>query len=341
MLFPLQSELQSVRLVGVSANITSPLTVDVNPDDIIGGARTGAGAYSLPLRDASSRPVLTFGRPNSAAAGFNAGHVTASNLSSAVSAMTGVTRAASGTATDGLTDILFFGADSKITDRVMKNPVLGQKRQQGVIMVGQIAANGIITWGKGDFTSTSGGTGVYNITFRRQIFGQTPIVHLCPSDSGTYLGCKVSNVTAQGFTATFGAIVAGTATASTFNIFVYGYAAEDSYGRARAPLLCTRRKGRLNLFRIESGVLTVGSQLGSLTVGGTGNFTITYRNPYRSLGFGFVGIGSATTIAGQVGTAGTTASAVNILSCNSASGAAATATYTDVLTIGFDDPSDY
>ena len=341
MFFPVMSRLQGVRLIGAKVTTTAGPTfsVDINPDGFVGGSRTGTGAFTLPLRQGSSRLLQMFGTPNIANSAFDGGTIFSPSVASEKASIQGVLSGTTGTATEGSGNLLIASANSRIVDRVKLNPVLGYKRQGGVIFFGDITIGGAsvtINKGSGDFTASRTGTGAVTITFKRQTFGQAPVVLMQAISPDAFFGSRVANVTTTGFDLVL-SNSAGTELDNRCNFIVYGFSAKDTYGGADAPLMSTQRGMRVELYRIVSNALTVGSQLGTVT-GSTGDFSLVFREAFRQKPFVFTGCANATVRGTWQNLPTTTGVQVFGYTYNTT---LSSPTALDVLVIGSDDPSEY
>lgn len=340
MLFPVESRLQNVRLIGtqLTTTVTPSFTSDLNGDEFVAPSRSGVGTFTLPLRQGSSRLLQMFGTPNTSDTNLNVGTVNSTSVAGEKSSVSGSIVGTGGTLRDSTADIIIASATSAVTDRVKKNPVLGCKRQGGVLIFGDITITGgaaTINKGSGDFTATRTGTGAVTIAFKRQIFGQAPVVLVQAITSNGWFGARVLNKTTSGFDL----LLANNSGAANdrLNFIAYGFSAKDSYGGAEAPLMSTQRSMRLELYRIVGGALTLGSQLGTVS-GGTGDYTVTFREPFRQKPFVFTGAANATA-RGCWQNVPTTGS---VQSFNfSYPTTLANSTAQDILVIGSDDPSEY
>jgi hypothetical protein len=342
MLFPVHSRLQNVRLIGakVTTAATPSFAVDLNPDEFVAPTRTGTGAFTLPLRQSSSRILQMFGTPNSPSSSFDGGSIFSPSVASEKASIQGVLSGTSGTATEGSGNLIIASATSSVIDRVKLNPVLGCKRQQGVIFFGDItitAGTVTINKGSGDFTAVRTGSGAATITFKRQVFGQAPIVIAQAISNGAFFGSRVANVTTTGFDVQLSNSVGSPPASDRLNFMVYGFSAKDTYGGAESPLMSTQRGMRLELYRIVGGALTIGSQLGTVS-GGAGDYTVTFREPFRQKPFVFTGAANATVKGMHQNLPTTTA----VQSYNfTYPTTLANSTAQDILVIGSDDPSEY
>lgn len=342
MLFPLLSQQAGFRLIGAKITVaSSAVTKDINGDEFTAATSSGAGLFSLTMRQASSRNIAAFGTIESSSTSFDGGAVTFTHSLTSKSNVAGMLAANSGTATDGTAHILIVASNKTGDAIVNKNPVVGCKRQGGVLMFGAFSSAGAVTWGKGDFTCTNTATGKYTIAFRRQIFGQAPIIIVRPAtDAGIY-GHRIDTVTTTGFNITI-ASAAGSDTSAPFYILVYGFSAKDSYAGADAPLSCTSRKGLMELYQATRGSpITFGSQLATASTG-TGTFTMTRLYPSRRLGFGFGGAthGSAVSFIPQQRQTDS-ASQNTFFTSNHATASLADPAQVEMLVFGFDDPAEY
>lgn len=341
MLFPLMSRLQNVRLIGAQFTTTSDpsFTSNLNGDEFVSPTRNGTGTFTLPLRQASSRLIQLFGTPNSSDSNLNGGVVYSSSVASETSTISGGIVGSSGTARESGADIILACSTSKILDRVKPNPVLGCKRQGGVLLFGDITigvSSVTVNKGAADFTFTRTGTGAVSVAFKRQLFGQAPIVLVQAISNNAFFGSRILNKTTSGFDLVL-ANSNGSANNDRVNFIVYGFSAKDSYGGAESPLHCTQRGMRLELYRIVGGALTIGSQLGTLS-GGGGDYTITFREPFRQKPFVFTGAANATAKGAHQNLPTTTA----VQSFNfTYPSTLANSTAQDILVIGSDDPSEY
>lgn len=338
--FPVMSRLQNVRLIGAQITTTSApsFASNLNGDEFVSPSRTGTGAFTLPLRHGSSRLVQLFGTPNSTDSNLNTGNVYSTSIASEKSTISGAIVGSGGTARESSADIILATSTSAVVDRVKLNPVLCCKRKGGVIFFGDItigAGSVTINKGSGDFTATRTGTGAVTITFKRQFFGQAPVVLFQAISNTGFFGARILNKTTSGF----GLVLAnqGGVVNERLNFIVYGFSAKDSYGGAEAPLMSTQRGMRLELYRIVGGALTVGAQLGTLA-GGTGDYTVTFREPFRQKPFVFTGAANATAVGCMQNLPTTTA----VQSYNfTYPSTLANSTAQDILVIGSDDPSEY
>jgi hypothetical protein len=280
-----------------------------------------------------------FGTPNSENADYDGGFISSTSIASQTSTISGILVGTNGTATDGTGNILIASSNSRVTDRVKLNPVLGCKRQGGVIFFGDVtigASTVTINKGSGDFTATRTGTGQVTITFKRQLFGQAPIVLLQAISPDAFFGSRVFNVTTSGFQLVL-SNGAGTELNNRCNFIVYGFSAKDTYGGAEAPLMSTQRGMRLELYRIVSNALTVGAQLATLNTG-AGQYVVNFREPFRQKPFVFTGAANATAKGAMNDLPTTTA----VQSFNfTYPSTLANSTAQDILVIGSDDISEY
>jgi hypothetical protein len=132
MLFPVMSRLQNVRLIGakITTASTPSFTTNINPDEFVAPSRTGTGTFTLPLRHGSSRLLQMFGTPDSENSPQDGGFVSSTSIASQTSTISGLITGTNGTATDSSAQILIAASNSRVTDRVKLNPVLGCKRQE-------------------------------------------------------------------------------------------------------------------------------------------------------------------------------------------------------------------
>jgi len=341
MLFPLMSEQQSVRLIGTTVTTTAApaITVDRNADDFITPVRTGTGAFTLTLRNASARNIQAFGTPNTTSSALDGAGVRWTHSLTEKQTIAGVMGRV-GTPADSTCNILVASSLSRQIDRVKLNPVLGNKRQGGVIMLGDITvgvSDVTTNFGRSDFICTRTGTGAVSVAFRNQLFGQPPIVLMNAVSNNAFYGARVANVTTSGFDLIL-ANSAGTALNDRLNFLVYGFSAKDSYGSAEAEISCTQRGGRLALLRTVSGGMgDIGAQLTSL-VATTGDDILTLRTQFRRRPFVFTSAINATSMLSAPFIP--SATQIEVFAFN-ATPVLAEPTATDVLVIGFDDPSEY
>lgn len=350
MLYPLMSEQAGVRLIGMDATIVSPsITINRGEDDFaLPFTYGGGGVLGGSLKQASSRVIQCFGTCKTSSTNFNGGSFSFYHAATSKLAINAFTALANGNNSDAGVNMIVATSTKNSTDRVLLNPVLGTKRQGGVVMVGTITGSGEVVVGKGDFSAQRESLGIYNITFKRKIFGAAPYVIVTPSTDAVTVGCRIDNLTASGVTVAIAFATSSNLVDRPFNIMVLGYSALDEYGGAFAPLSCTQRNARLALFRVESNALTIGSQIGTLSATSTGVKTITYRRPFRRLGVSFVAPrnNSPTAYVCQaryeesIGLIDTAAKMTAIVSAHTG-GALADPSSIDIMVVGFDDPSEY
>ena len=344
MLFPVQSRLQGVRLIGFKATTaaTPSITININPDEFVSPTRgASAGLFTLPLRRAGSRTLQLFGCPAGSSTGLNGGSVMSTSIAGETSTISGILSGTNGTATDGEFNGIIASSNSKIGDRSAFGQVFGCKRQQCVIQCGDItigASTATVNKGVGDFTVVRTGAGAATVTFRRQIFGSTPIVVAQQITSNGFYAVRVFNESTTGFQVQFNDY-SGSTINERFNFIVYGFAAKDSYGAASGPLLSTQRGMRLELYRVTASALTIGSQFATTTgSNGNGDWTVNFRDPFRQKPFCFTGAANATA-KGVAQNLPTTALA-QTYNWNYPN-TLANSTGQDILIIGADDPSEY
>lgn len=339
MLFELKSEQSRIRIVGVGGLVQNPGgSISVNEDDVqnvVDGA-----SLSFDLKDPSKfDPILAVGTVISSSSNFNSGTLALVSSSSNKKTVVVIPR---NSASNGETffDALNLCVDTTVTSRVLKNVVRGQKRQGGTIAVGRIASDGTVTRGKGDFTCSKTATGTYEIGFRRKNFGRVPLVLVqTRAESSTINGARVAAKTINGCTVYTATANTNTSVDSEFDILLYGFQAMDDYGRARAVMNCTKRKGRLEIHRIANTTHSFGSSVASLVAGGNGAYDLTHRNPFRYAPHVFTMCVSNRIASVQPTTS--TGAITSIRTYQHSTGGAVDSPELNALVIGFDDPSEY
>ena len=141
------------------------------------------------------------------------------------------------------------------------------------------------TVGVGGIKLTSSGTGIGNAVMNRT-FGRNAIVVASPSSADIDGGGTVSGTipSASSFTLTTAAHNGGAADDGTAYAMVLGYDARDATRGTPTNGILTSRIGGTRLegfvFDGATSTITVGAKNATLTKNGTGDFTLTFRNPF-------------------------------------------------------------
>ena len=242
----------------------------------------------------------------------------------------------SGTSVDATGDVLALGYDSSVTTLCMNQRVESTKIRARCIWGKITGTTGAVSIGTGDFTCIRTGTGAYTVNFR-ETFCRTPIVLLTGiAAAGTVRAPIIGTKTATSVTVTI-ANQAGTASDGDFYISVWGQASRDEQGGRFRYLRNSQRKPRMLGARVTVAgpTLTVGSEDFTLVKNGTGDFTLTYRTPFRRECAVF---GGSRSNRFQVISSSSTAININTLAAGAGS---ADPTSFDVIVIGSNDPSEY
>lgn len=187
------------------------------------------------------------------------------------------------TATNGRAHGLILQWRSSITDVVTPQLVLGSGGSAMRLSGARVGSDGVLAFGKSDFTSAKTATGAYTITFKRE-FSSVPYVFATPATATRFV--NIVAVTASQVTLTTWDGTPAAADAA-FHLYVYGGQGRDEIGRFPKPVMNSQRKPRILGFRIDysGGVPSYGlggsDAVGVPTDNGTGDFTITFKTPFR------------------------------------------------------------
>lgn len=338
MLWPLKSEVHGVRLVGANFDPATSAAAVLGGDDFSDESKLGGGVLSANTVEASVLPYFFIGNSRSTAGGVY--------CNGALDALTAInywqSHTDAGSNSDIIHSILVLQRMKDVTDTnaLPLSTVKGQKRGQQVCLFGAVSSAGAVSIGNGDFTTTKASTGVYTAVFRRGLWGQVPIVIARGIGSTAVHVAAVATTSGIAF---YCLDRTGAATDSAFNFIVYGSSAKDSYGGQFADVQTSQRKSRLLMFRIlpASATLAVGNQSGTVVVNGVGDYTITFRRPFRRSP---VVLAASKRAAGGVrmAQANTLSSTTTQILHKDMTGAASDSfDALEVLVFGFDDPSGY
>lgn len=315
---------------------TPSCTVNIGYGSLTATRSGTAGAGTITPRCPFTRGGMLFMGQASTTGGYATYNTTtASNSAFAYSML-----ANGGVATDGAGDGFLFGWDSSDINYTSKQDLLCTFNYPKMIYGKITGSSGAVAIGKGDFTCTRTGTGVYAIKFSVS-FGTTPVVLATGIAAATASTGKVTNKTAYGCTITMGTQAA--AADQDFYILVVGQRSTSDAGRIRSVIATTQRKTRIIAATITntSGAwaLTTGAQDVSSTITdtGAGDFSITLLEPFKREP---IVIATTTTQRAQCGVAATT-SVVRIQTRAAGGGATDTDGITNVFVIGSDDICEY
>lgn len=245
-----------------------------------------------------------------------------------------------GAATDGTGEGFLFGWGSSDPDRTSPQDVRSSRTYQKLIWGKITGSSGAVAIGKGDFSCTRTGTGVYVIKYS-VCFGSTPIVITTGIATAAASTGRVTLQTASGCTVTMGTQAA--AADQDFYILVLGQRSTSDSAKNLAPIATTQRKTRIVAATLTNTGGTWSWTTGqndfnsSITDTGAGDFSIVLNEPFKREP---IVIATTTTQRAQCGAAATT-STIRIQT--RAAGGAATDTngITNVFIIGSDDVTEY
>lgn len=315
---------------------TPSCTVNIGYGSLTAVRGGTAGAGTITPRTPFTRGGMLFMGQTSTTGGYATYNTTTGSSSSFAYSML----ANGGVATDGAGDGFLFGWDSSDVSYSAKQDLLCTFNYPKMIWGKITGATGAVAIGKGDFTCTRTGTGIYSIRFS-VCFGMIPVVIATGIAAAAASTAKVTDKTAYGCTITMATQAA--AADQDFYIVAIGQRSRSDAGRIRAVMATTQRKTRIVAATITNTggtwSLTNGSYDVSSTITdtGAGDFSITLLEPFKREP---IVIATTTTQRAQCGAAATT-SVVRIQT--RAAGGATTDTngITNVFIIGSDDVCEY
>ncbi len=268
------------RLLGFSATTTAgpSAVLDVGSMDAT-VSRAGAGQPTITPRLQFSRRMVVAGAPeNAVGTGSYLGLASLATSSSAAAQFLN----SAGSGTDGSGDVLAWGWDSSDVDVTGLQEVKGAIQTPRVIAARIDGANATVLQGKKDVSVARSATGVYTVTFNAS-FGRNPTIALM-GEGGSYRALTWSSKT-PGSVIVRAYNVSGVAADATFHIVAYGQVGRDEFGKMSNPIMSN--------YILEPTAFSVNTAGTSLYVGGadasgvvkngTGDFTITFKNPYGKI----------------------------------------------------------
>lgn len=231
MLRPIRSTQSSPRMIISSFTGAAGGATLLNGDNAYSVARSTQGVYAVTFR----RP-FTVGCAvacNSANAGYSVSCTSNSNTGFTL------TNYNETTATDGVVHFMALGFDSIHKEIVPAQTIVSALPKPRFFPV-QVNTSGAITVGAYDASVASGGTGVYNLTFKKA-FGRVPVVVANATTAG--YNCAITACTRTGCAIT----VSDTAQTPTGSIGFIAFIAgtdglEPGDGVSRIPLACSQLK---------------------------------------------------------------------------------------------------
>lgn len=294
----------------------------------------GSGDVSLTLGDPFARAPLLFSTPYDT----SAGSISGAGATPTATEVRPASQNSAGTGVDSTTNFLAFGWDypeeqSHEGHSFSVKSSLIDHRLISTIVDG---ANGECLTNFAQISGVKTDTGEYTFTFDRA-FGQAPYVF------ATALGaaCAVVNVNASapGEVSVLVSDEDGSPVDQSFSLFVFGQDSRDSSGKNRRIIKCTQRLARLETFRISvtggTPSLSIGSERGSVSDEGTGEYKITFTKPFAR--------SPEVLCSSQVGRIVTTeqdSQELEVYAFTNA-GSAVDPTSVDILVMGYDDAINY
>lgn len=190
-----------------------------------------------------------------------------------------------GTAAAGTLHALHAGWDSLFTGYNLLHPYDIKTSQSGSRLMGFVFDDGgaALTEGKYRGAYTTGGTGVYNITFTNPYASDNVIVLATAMHASACRAINIESVSAESIQlSTWTA--AGSASGTAFHCLVLGWNHQGiSWGR-RSILQSPQPKARLHALNIVTSggtpSINLGTGVATITDTGTGRYTLTWRKPF-------------------------------------------------------------
>lgn len=268
------------RVVGIGLDTTTP-TVSFGGANLTGVSKTGTGDVTATFRTNYADTPVCVGCVGSGIP--DGGYLTLFPSPTTSSVRFRLLNSGAG-AGDSTGDVICFGRDSansELTDPQIVKCATDRCVLLGITVDGTGTAS--ITTGKGDATLVDNGTGDYTLTFT-PAFGRTPIIAATVQNAATSM-IKVASKSASSVnikTFTDAAVAAD----RIFHVLVLGTLSKEETGRVYAPLNGTQRLQRVIAVKVDySGgvpsISTNATDISSVTDNGTGDFTLTFANPFR------------------------------------------------------------
>jgi hypothetical protein len=315
---------------------TPSCTVNIGYGSITATRSGTAGAGTITPRTPFARGGMLFMGQTSTTGGYATYNTTTASSSAFAYSML----AAGGAATDGAGDGFLLGWGSSDVNLTAKQDVVCTFNYPKMIYGKVTGATGAVAIGRGDFTCTRTGTGVYNVGYA-VCFGTTPVVIVTGIAGAAASTGKVTAKTASGCTVTMATQAA--VADQDFYIVVIGQRSRSDAGRLRSVITTTQRKTRIVAATITNTGGTWSWTNGlpdfssTITDTGAGDFSLTLSKPFAREP---IVIATTTTQRAQCGAA----AATNLVRIQTrAAGGAATDTngITNVFIIGSDDLTEY
>lgn len=274
------------RIVPLQITTTaSGVTVGSGYGDIR-ATRTGVGQVTLTQKTPFSRNgtlILTQGTTTGGSAEFV-------STSGATSSFQIKLVDNGGTVNEGVAEGFYFGWDSSDLSLCLPQEVKSVNSDPRIIFGKITGSSGAVAIGTGDFKCTRTAAGTYAVTLRRP-FSQTPLYVVTGVDiTASANVAKVTSKTASGCVVTMDDCATGTGVDGSFYICAIGQDGRSDAGNLRVTLENSQRKPRIVAFEVTNtagtwsitvGGATGGTDVGTLTDVGTGEFSVLLATPYK------------------------------------------------------------
>lgn len=343
MLRTLKSTKLGTRIVSYTATTTGVGAFSVtNGIGAIAATNASAGGAQLDiaLRNPFRRAPVVIATPGGSIGDGGAAALTAAPTLSTASVIT----VNGSNANDvGQQHGFLIGNDSPITDNMgtvtgTLNPVFSDRRSARMIAAAVSTAS-VVTSGTNQITSTTGGTGIFAVTFKRP-FAQPPVVQVCGLVGGS--NARVDSVTANGCNVrTFSA--ADSATNLGFHLIALGSdALGDSVSSKGRAIQIQMRKPRLihAIIPISGGTPSISPANSDITLvdTGAGQITVNFATPFARAP---VVIATSVDATSRYCAIATVAAGSTLLSAGSNAGINGDPLAIHVLIVGSDDVAEY
>lgn len=302
----------------------------VGGQDLTSITDNGTGDATLNFKTRFPRNTMTFACPGNISGGGWVQWSTATDGGTA--RLVNVDN--SGNPSDSTFHALVLGYASSDVSRTSPQLVRSQRPRTRMLAFQITGATPSLDIGVGAATLTKAGTGDYTLTFKNA-FGNTPIA-LVNGLQTTVVGPRITSISAtsvriQVFN------TSSAAADAVIGVVVVGADGRDEtpYQSGKDIVECQMRKPRLLGFRCASGggSLTIGSEHGTIANNGTGDYTITFLEPFRRTPVAIATSGNRAQIKAISSTS------VRVFRSNT--GGSASDGPLDVLVLGSLDPSEY
>jgi hypothetical protein len=267
------------RLFGYSATCASAVVTELIGEQEGTFSSTGTGQLTLVVGDKCNRLPVAVATPWTDIA---PGGYTALTLAPTATNLYTINNNPSAAGDDGTVDVLSIGHYHDSSDRVQAQRLLTTGHGARVVTF-KVKGTGTASLQSGgyDGTLTDNGTGDYTITFKRG-FNRLPVV-VATCIGTTALNAQIeskslSSVRIKTFNAS------GTATDADFYVAVLGWNSVVEAPRKWVAVKSPQLRARVETFSIDvvSGTptLAIGSNAGTITDNGVGDYSITYTKPF-------------------------------------------------------------